>query len=74
MSRRLQQLLEEETDSDSDLEYEPVIRRPRRIMIRHNFMERYDDSEFAIRFRLSKESVLALLAKIQHNLEYISDR
>ncbi|RVE51198.1 hypothetical protein evm_004163 [Chilo suppressalis] len=58
-------------DSDSDEEIIP--RRPRWLKERKDLFEYYDDHDFAMRFRLSKEA-LFLLLKIERNLEYISDR
>lgn len=59
-------------DSDSDEEVIP--RRPRWLKERIDLFEYYDDRDFTIRFRLSKEATLFLLTKIEHKLEYISDR
>ncbi|RVE42074.1 hypothetical protein evm_013273 [Chilo suppressalis] len=59
-------------DSDSDEEIIP--RRQRWLKERKDLFEYYDDNDFAMRFRLSKEATLFLLSKIERNLEYISDR
>lgn len=67
--QRLRNMIE---DSDSDDDYVP--RRPRWIKERVNYFDDYDDHDFAIRFRLSKESTLCLLDKLEHKLEYSSDR
>ncbi|CAK1592206.1 unnamed protein product [Parnassius mnemosyne] len=67
--QRLRNMIE---DSDSDEEYIP--RRPRWIRERNNYFDNYDDRDFAIRFRLSKEATLCLLSKIEHHLEYSSNR
>lgn len=64
---RLRNLIE---DSDSDEDYIP--RRPRWIRERNDYFDNYDDRDFAIRFRLSKEATLCLLSKIEHQLEYRS--
>lgn len=66
---RLRNMIEE---SDSDDDYVP--RRPRWIKERANYFEDYDDKDFAVRFRLSKEATLCLLAKIEYKLEYSSNR
>lgn len=68
---RLRNLLYE---SDSSEEEQFVVRRPRWIKERNNWFDDYDDEDFAMRFRLSKSSTLSVLAKIENNLEYISDR
>lgn len=67
--QRLRNMIE---DSDSDDDYVP--RRPRWIKERVNYFDDYDDHDFAIRFRLFKESTLCLLDKLEHKLEYSSDR
>lgn len=66
---RLRNMIE---DSDSDEEYIP--RRPRWIRERNDYFDNYDDRDFAVRFRLSKEATLSLLSKIEHQLEYNSSR
>lgn len=69
MADRLRALIE---DSDSDDEYLP--RRPRWIQERNNYFDDYDNIDFIKRFRLSKRAALCLLTKIEHKLEYDSDR
>lgn len=70
MLRRLRDLID---DSDSG---EEILRprRPRVFRERSHYFESYDDNDFAVRFRLSKASTLFLLSKIEHRLEYISNR
>ncbi|XP_026740914.1 putative nuclease HARBI1 [Trichoplusia ni] len=70
MARRLYALINE-TDSEDDDYFCP---RPRWFKERPNYFEEYDEHDFVIRFRLSKEATLSLLAKIEHRLEYTSDR
>ena len=48
--------------------------RPRHLRDRQNPFEKFDDGQFIEHFRLTKATTLALLAKIEHYLEYQSDR
>lgn len=63
-------------DSDDELFVSYLVRydRPRIIRDRTNFFEYYDELKFRERFRLSKVSTLALLSKIESQLEYQSNR
>lgn len=70
MSRRLNVLIIESDSDDEDY----LGGRPRWFKERSNYFEDYDDLDFITRFRLSKTSVLNLLTKIEHRLEYASDR
>ncbi|XP_028039897.1 putative nuclease HARBI1 isoform X2 [Bombyx mandarina] len=51
-----------------------VFRRPRLYRQRTEDFEKYDDKDFVFRYRLSKETVLFLLEKIEHLLEYKDNR
>lgn len=51
-----------------------VFRRPRIYRERVDLFTKYDDKDFVQRFRLTKASVLYLLDKIEHNLEYFDNR
>lgn len=51
-----------------------VFRRPRIYRERPDFFAKYDDVDFFRRYRLSKESVLFLLEKIEVFLEFPSNR
>lgn len=39
-----------------------------------NFFEEFDDIEFKMRFRLSKESVLLILENITKELEFLTNK
>jgi len=73
MAYALQQLLNEE-DSSGDELFDAFQTRPRWIRERSEFFDDYDDVDFQTRFRLSKRSTLAVLAEIEHALEFPSDR
>jgi hypothetical protein len=66
------------SDDDSDdelfLSYVTLYDRPRIIRDRSNLLECYDEDKFRERFRLSKVSTLTVLTKIEHHLEYASNR
>lgn len=47
---------------------------PRRIYDRKNYFEEMDNATFFRRFRLTKRTVLNILAEIEHQLEYQDDR
>lgn len=49
-------------------------RRPRVIKERRNYFDELDDIEFSTRFRLSKQSVLQVLERIEHQLEFNTDK
>ena len=55
-------------------EYIDLISIPRNLRDRSNPLEDYSDAEFRMRFRLTKESVGAVLVGIVDQLEYDSDR
>ncbi|KAL4710737.1 hypothetical protein ACJJTC_004382 [Scirpophaga incertulas] len=57
-----------------DLEpIERVTRMPRIFPTRRNYYEEYDAKAFKTRFRLSKESTMAVLSLIENKLEYPND-
>ncbi|CAH2093315.1 unnamed protein product [Euphydryas editha] len=47
--------------------------RPRWFKERANYFLDLDDHDFVLRFHLSKNAALTLLAKIEHHLEYPTD-
>lgn len=51
-----------------------IMARPRLFRERPDFFSKYDDADFLSRYRLSKETVLFLLDKIEPCLEYSDDR
>ncbi|XP_071641997.1 putative nuclease HARBI1 [Temnothorax longispinosus] len=57
--------------SSEDEEFENIMyRRPKVIRRRPLYFEEYDDIDFHARFRLSKESVTAVLAEIEQEISY----
>lgn len=48
--------------------------RPRIFRERADHFERYDEVDFKMRYRLSKETVLFVLEKIEHILEFRDNR
>lgn len=48
--------------------------RPRVYRERPDFFTQYDDKDFFVRYRLSKDSVIFVLQKLEHILEYPDDR
>lgn len=72
--RRLHQVLEDSSDSDEEYEYYNQRRRPRWIKERADYFDTYDDVDFVTHFRLTKESAMAVLALIEHELEFYTDR
>lgn len=47
---------------------------PRHIYERTNYFETYSETEFFKRFRLQKRTVLQILERIEHELEYPHNR
>lgn len=57
--------------SSEDEAFENVIyRRPKIIRRWPSYLEEFDDVDFHARFRLSKESVIAVLAEIEHEISH----
>lgn len=50
------------------------IRRPKIYRARPNYFEKFEDLDFFRRYRLSKSTVLFILEKIEHKLEYPDNR
>lgn len=65
-----------ESDSDDDLrDYINILhRRPYTVRQRPNHFEFWDDEDFRIRFRLSKETVQHILENIEHRLRFPTNR
>lgn len=61
-------------DEDSDDEDEFVVRRPRWIRDREDHFHSLDDTDFVMRFRLSKRTVLSVLETIEDQLEFRTDK
>jgi len=64
---------------EDDLDDEVVmiiegIPRPRKVYIRNSLFDNLDDFNFRKRFRLSRQTVLALLAQIEDQLEFPYDK
>lgn len=59
-------------DEDDDEEVEEVLdlRIPRKVYVREDYFNSFEDNDFFKRFRLTKETVLQLLIQIEANLEY----
>ncbi|XP_011858462.1 PREDICTED: putative nuclease HARBI1 [Vollenhovia emeryi] len=64
---------------EDDEEMEQGERVPRVLRVRHmfrpriNYFEELDEKRFVYRFRLSKQSVIMLLNRIQHRLEHVTN-
>lgn len=65
-----------DSDSGSELEdwVEVVFRKPYVVRERLNHMNMWNDQEFKIRFRLSKETVNNLLEMVQEYLQFPTER
>ena len=59
---------------DNDDEDEFVVRRPRWIRDREDHFHNLDDTDFVMRFRLSKRTVLSVLETIENQLEFRTDK
>lgn len=66
--RRVYQLVFEDSDE------EVITRRPRWIKERINHFDDLDETDFKIRFRLSKQTVLNILRDIEDRLEFAMDK
>jgi len=62
----------DEDDEDDFIIF--AVRRPRWIRERAEDFDSLDDRDFITRYRLTKPTVLSILAKIEHHLEYETDR
>lgn len=51
-----------------------LLKRPRVYRARADDFGKYDEKDFFMRYRLSKQSVLYLLEKIEHCLEFKDDK
>lgn len=60
--------------NDDDEEVLPAARRLRYLRERVPHFDDLDDKDFLLRFRFSKEMMLDLLTKIDHQLEYPTDK
>lgn len=63
--------------SDNDDEFVDFIehrRRPYTVKPRTNPFNDLDDVDFIVRFRLRKQTVLYVLERIEHELEFVTDR
>ncbi|KAK9727479.1 hypothetical protein QE152_g19160 [Popillia japonica] len=67
-------MLIEELDEENDLEIFNVLQPRQHIRIRPNDFEKWNDTEFVQRFRLSKATVLHLLTQIEHSLLHRTNR
>lgn len=57
--------------SSEDEDFENVIyRRPKIIRQRPSYLEEFDDVDFHARFRLSKDSVITVLAEIEQEISH----
>lgn len=62
-------------DDDNELnEYVNYVRRPYTIRCRIDHFNKWDDYDFKVRFRLSKETVIEVLNIIKHSISSNSDR
>ena len=72
------EMIDRNNQEDEDMllfgEYIDFISIPRKLRDRSNPLEDFSDSEFRMRFRLSKESVSVVLVGIIDLLRYESDR
>lgn len=67
-------LFETSSSSSSDDEVEIVVRRRKVYRNRVDCYNKYNESEFFERFRLTKETVAALLDQIQHLISLPTNR
>lgn len=72
--KRVLQICFENDENDEDELVIFSIRRPRWIRERAEDFESLDDRDFITRYRLTKPTVLSILEKIEHQLEYETDR
>ena len=72
--KRVFQLCFENDDDDEDDFIIFAIRRPRWIRERTDDFDSLDDRDFITRYRLTKPTILSILEKIEHHLEYETDR
>lgn len=62
------------TTSSSSSDEEIVVRKVKVYKERHNYFEKFDDTEFFERFRLTKATVRALLTEIEDLIKLPSNR
>lgn len=70
MAQGMYNLIFEEESDDDDV----IVRRPRWLRERCDFFELYDEVDFKIHFRLSKQSAMYVLELIENRLEYPTEK